>query len=64
MPTSIQESKGSIFLCVTAKSTFFYHNKNLLHKLHAKGVEGGGKVGKDGSVARRLVPQIFLAWKL
>lgn len=64
MPTSIQESKGSIFLHVAAKPTFFQHNKNLLHKLHSRDVEGGGKVGKDGNVARRLVPQILLAWKL
>lgn len=62
--TSIQESKGSIFLCVAAKATFFQHNKNLLRKLRVRGVEWGGKVGKDGSVVRRLVPQIPLEWKL
>lgn len=26
--------------------------------------EGGGRLGKDGSVARRLVPWIPLVWKL
>lgn len=45
--------------------TFFQHSTSQLHKLHAGSVERWvGRLGKDGSMARKLVLQIGLEWKL
>lgn len=60
-PHSSRKERGGIFLCVTAKPTFFQHNKNLLHNFMLEVLRGGGNAGKDGRTARRLVSQKLLA---